>query len=122
MKHQHTIVIDEGQRQAILLALGHLAVKRPGWDHLLSEIASKMDNCAGGRPEMFEGFKRMYNEPKLPPCDIPGVCGDETAEYKIAEDGRSILCKKCRLRSFNLNDVRERYCGECKSFHNRPQA
>jgi hypothetical protein len=44
--------LDEGQRQAILLALGHLAVERPGWDYMLGEIADQFQ----GR-EMFERFK-----------------------------------------------------------------
>ena len=49
-----TIDITEEQRQATLLALAHLAVERPGWDTMLREIASKMDN-----PEqpMYQGFK-----------------------------------------------------------------
>jgi hypothetical protein len=31
----------------ILLALAHLAVERPGWEHILSETAKKMDNVQG---------------------------------------------------------------------------
>ncbi len=45
---------SESQRQAILLAIGRLAVERPGWDHMLGEIADKF--C--GR-EILEDFKRL---------------------------------------------------------------
>jgi hypothetical protein len=29
----------------------------------------------------------------------------------------SIECPRCRRRSFNPNDIRERYCGACHRFH-----
>jgi len=29
----------------------------------------------------------------------------------------SIECPRCRRRSFNPNDIRERYCGACHVFH-----
>lgn len=51
------IVYEESERQAVLLALAHLAIERPGWDYMLSQIALKMDNEVGGRPEMFDQFK-----------------------------------------------------------------
>lgn len=28
----------------------------------------------------------------------------------------SFCCPRCRRRSFNLNDIRERYCGACHRF------
>jgi len=58
-----TITIEEEQRQAILLALAHLAVERPGWDYMLSEIARKMDRLmanANDKPELYEQFKRTF--------------------------------------------------------------
>lgn len=59
----HIFRIDESQRQATLLALGHLAAERPGWDFMLSEIALRMDNTtADGRPELFDRFKKMHAE------------------------------------------------------------
>jgi len=48
------VTIDEGQRQMILLAIGRLAVERPGWDWTLGELAELLH----GR-EMFEGFKNL---------------------------------------------------------------
>lgn len=56
MKEKHTIVIDESQRQATLLALAHLTVERPGWEYMLTGIAKKMDNVVGDVPEMYTRF------------------------------------------------------------------
>ena len=53
MKEKHAIVIDESQRQAVLLALAHLTVERPGWEFMLTEIAKKMDNVIGDVPELY---------------------------------------------------------------------
>ena len=46
--------LNEGQRQAILLAMGRLALERPGWDHMLTEIADIFD----GRT-MYTRFKKQ---------------------------------------------------------------
>jgi len=50
----HRFEIDEEQRQVTLLALAHLATRRPGWDNMLRKIAGKMDT-----PDLvlYEGFK-----------------------------------------------------------------
>jgi hypothetical protein len=37
--------------------------------------------------------------------------------FKISEDGESITCLRCYMTSYNLNDVRHRYCGYCHVFH-----
>lgn len=75
----HTIVLDESQRQMLLLAIAHLAVERPGWEKALSEVARKMDTpesfkrrqqealrnpkqmvVASGQPVMFTRFKTLH--------------------------------------------------------------
>ncbi|MDB6022975.1 MAG: hypothetical protein JWQ04_2832 [Pedosphaera sp.] len=119
MSENHTIVLDERQRQAVLLALAHLAVERPGWDYMLTQIALLMDNrLPGDRPQMFEDFKRFHDPRKFHlPADHPP--SEETAKYIITNDGASIGCKTCGRVSFNLNDVREKYCGFCHKFHNQ---
>jgi hypothetical protein len=116
-----TITIREDQRQAILLALAHLALERPGWDPCcLTEIALLMDNrLPNGRPEMYEEFKRLhvpgeYYKPEPHPEPETG------ANYTIDAEGRSIRCHKCGMTSWNLNDVREKYCGHCHKFHEKP--
>lgn len=36
--------------------------------------------------------------------------------YLIAEDGLSIKCLRCGRTSYNSNDIREKFCGQC-GFH-----
>jgi hypothetical protein len=61
MKQTHAMLIDEGQRQLLLMALAHLAVERPGFDQALSEIAAPIDNkTAAGAPELYSEFKRLH--------------------------------------------------------------
>ena len=38
--------------------------------------------------------------------------------YQISQDGASITCFVCGFTSHNQNDVKEKYCGYCKTFHN----
>jgi len=79
----YTFEFDESQRQAILMALAHLAVERPGWDYMLGEIAKKMDrpetdkrrqvealhhgqaqvpHVPAGKPILYERFKFYHSE------------------------------------------------------------
>ena len=37
--------------------------------------------------------------------------------FIISADGRAITCLRCKRTSYNPNDVREHYCGECAVFH-----
>lgn len=56
----HTLQLDEGQRQMVLLALAKLSIERPGWLEAIEEIAMKMDNrTAEGKPEMLYEFRRI---------------------------------------------------------------
>lgn len=55
----HSIQIEEGQRQLVILALALLSLDRPGWFWACEEIALLMDNKdQAGRAEMFEEFRR----------------------------------------------------------------
>lgn len=55
--------LSEEHRQAVLLALAHLAVERPGWDDMLSRIALQIDNKNGqGRPTMYDYFRKLHRE------------------------------------------------------------
>lgn len=40
--------------------------------------------------------------------------------YLLVQGGSAILCLRCGLRSFNANDIQERYCGHCHQFHVEP--
>ena len=69
MKETHTINIDEGDRQMILLALAHLAVERPGWLYATGLVAAKMDTIELDRPKMFTEFymlRKMHVSDSLP--------------------------------------------------------
>ncbi len=73
------IFLDESQRQATVLALAHLAVERPGWNAMLTEIAAKMDNTKpGGDLELFTIFKdtcdRKAQADKLKTPHAAGIC------------------------------------------------
>jgi ribosomal protein L37E len=43
--------------------------------------------------------------------------GDRTTSYVIGDNGWSITCARCGLTSYNINDVVQRYCGNCHRFH-----
>jgi rubredoxin len=40
--------------------------------------------------------------------------------YQIVENGKAIRCEICGLTSWNHNDIKHRYCGFCKRFHDDP--
>lgn len=42
------------------------------------------------------------------------VAHEDSAAFRPAS---SIVCPRCRRRSFNANDIAERYCGACHRFH-----
>ena len=37
--------------------------------------------------------------------------------YYVVNDGRAIVCLKCGFVSYNVSDVENLYCGNCKEFH-----
>ena len=37
--------------------------------------------------------------------------------YEISKDGKSIKCLCCNMTSHNPNDIKEKYCGNCKAYH-----
>jgi hypothetical protein len=50
--------LSEEERQAVLLALAELSLRRPGWLEFLGDAADKFD----GR-EMFNGFRATSGAP-----------------------------------------------------------
>ena len=44
-----------------------------------------------------------------------------TLTYEIGNDGNSIKCLDCGMRSYHPIDVSERYCGNCHEFHDIKQ-
>ena len=47
--------LAEEDRQALILAIAHLAIERPGWDNYLSRIAKDLGD---GSLDMYNDFKR----------------------------------------------------------------
>lgn len=57
------IKIEEGQRQLILLALATLALRSPGFDFALNEIAKKIDNTSEtNRAIMYDQFRELNSD------------------------------------------------------------
>lgn len=85
MKENHTITIDESQRQAILLAIAHLGISRPGWDYMLTQIALQMDNKRpDGEPEMFRQFQEIEKRARAPVAYSAGVCHELATTMRFA--------------------------------------
>lgn len=42
--------------------------------------------------------------------------------FEVVADGRAIHCFVCGYTSWNLNDVRARYCGHCHRWHDTTPA
>ena len=59
LSEERVVPLSEEQRQATVMALAHLAVERPSWDTMLTEIAAKMDTEGDS---MYQEFKRFHSE------------------------------------------------------------
>lgn len=64
---------------------------------------------AGRYPET-EAYRILQraNRITINECRIPVEC---------VEEQPSIICPKCSYKSYNPNDIREKYCGNCNQFH-----
>ncbi len=54
-----TIELEEADRQALILAVAHLALERPGWDDYLSRIAK--ETLGDVKLTMYRRFKEVAN-------------------------------------------------------------
>lgn len=94
-----SVALSEEERQAILLALGHLAADRPGWVHMLYQIAVKLRGEA-----LFDGFRAL----RLIVPDLEITSGEERhvspdglpdGARIVGEDERrwlAVNCANCR--------------------------
>ncbi len=57
---KYALELDEGDRQMVVLALAHLSVERPGWDHALNLLALQIDNQSEGRGVMFDELRKLH--------------------------------------------------------------
>lgn len=53
------LILEEEERQILLLAMAHLSVDRPGWDDILNKIATRIDNVRNGRASMYDEFRLL---------------------------------------------------------------
>lgn len=56
---RHTVTVDDGQRQMIIMALADLSMKHPGFDYACNEIACLIDNVVDGRARMYDDFRAL---------------------------------------------------------------
>lgn len=48
----------------------------------------------------------------------PVINPEDTWEFGTDEHGEEfILCRVCKRRSYNPNDMEHRYCGSCNEYH-----
>jgi hypothetical protein len=145
MKETHTITLEESQRQAILLAMAHLALARPGWDYMLTEIALGMDNKRpDGKPQMFTEFKTIETQNRaadktknaLASGYLRGLSGSE--KHDFADNERAILrhasetlrhlCGVAHVSEADIAAVNQtiegpgKYDAECAAAHEASQA
>jgi len=45
------------------------------------------------------------------------LCAALGVAYMLSTDGIAISCGRCGMTSYNPHDVENRYCGNCKVFH-----
>jgi hypothetical protein len=83
---EHTMKIEEGERQMVLLALAKLSIERPGWMDAIERLALKMDNEREGKPEMLYEFRRLYQG-----SEMSKKAWDTAEERREAEAGARAL-------------------------------
>jgi len=72
----NTDLLDESDRQAVLLALAELSLTRPGWYNYLATVAGKLR----GR-EMFENFRKTSAD--SPRLNIPQARPDGVEQIAV---------------------------------------
>ena len=54
-----TLVLEEAERQLVLLALAGLSIRSPGFDYALNRLALRIDNDEAGRASMYDDFRNL---------------------------------------------------------------
>lgn len=75
---QHTLELDESDRQLVLMALANLSLAAPGFDMALNLIAKNIDNVtAEGRAELYDALRRYRSDAPLKGLEVsdplPGI-------------------------------------------------
>lgn len=53
-------VLEESDRQLLLMALAKLSIERPGFDYALNKLACRYDNIVEDRATMYDSFRKLY--------------------------------------------------------------
>lgn len=69
-----TMLLNEADRQTVLLALARLSVERPGWEDYLHTLALQIDSQRDGRALMFDDFRALranrVSSQESPPVEL----------------------------------------------------
>jgi ribosomal protein S27AE len=103
--------------QLIVMRLADMWRTRPDQDN--SRVCSKCGEQVGIYPS---GQAVLRERPQT--AIVCNVCYEPTSGVNIPAPGAleeareppSYVCPRCGARSFNPNDIRERYCGRCHVF------
>jgi len=85
----HRLVLDEAQRQMVLLSLAKISITRPGWAYAIGQIVDKL---AGG--DLYQAFQAMGPDP-LPP---------------IVDDGRDAVAQVSDPRMHYWWEIHGEHC------------
>jgi hypothetical protein len=80
------LVLEESDRQLVLLALAVLSLESPGFDDALNRVAVRIDNIVEGRGVMYESFRssRVRGRPPLGTIEHAAGC---TGECRMVAHG-----------------------------------
>lgn len=103
------------------LKLGQRVVKvnsEPGDNKKNGAIGTIIDNFF----QLGEAYLVIWDGQDLPILVVADKLIHHDPSYMISEDGKSITCLICKIKSYNQNDINDRYCGHCHRFHSNDYA
>jgi ribosomal protein L37E len=106
LAHEHPMQINLQPVTALqLISLIQLAMRHPGVTGSNRELADRLLQAA-----------RQYFA--ACPAVLKTIAMGEDQAFD--HQSPSITCPRCGATSYNLNDVKHRYCGACHQFHDDP--
>jgi hypothetical protein len=76
------LVLEESDRQLVLMALAILSLECPGFDDALNRIAVRIDNIAEGRSVMYDAFRKYRGPPILRPTPRDAELNEEERAHQ----------------------------------------
>lgn len=108
MQNNHTLHVDESQRQMIIMALAHLAAERPGWNMVLTELAQTMDTPESWKRRQVEAI-RSRNDVTVPRGQP--VMFTRFKEYHLSALREVVIQKMAEEAAAKWNGYHEHMCG-----------